>query len=148
LLTIGLTVAPLLTIGEEMAPAALWITSLVGLILGVPFLVLAAWFPSMHYELDSDALRLRCGPYLNYRIPYDEIETIRAKDLRVSLWSSVRLPGLALWGVPYLDEGTIKMCATAAATDILLVETATDKFGMTPADREMFVTGLRSRVER
>src|SRR5437773_1887596 len=39
-------------------------------VIGLPFLALAALFPTMRYELDADALTLRYGPVLRYRIPY------------------------------------------------------------------------------
>ena len=119
-----------------------------GLGLGVPFLVLAFWFPTMRYELDDSALTLRYGPVLAYRIPLDEVQAIERRDLRLSWWSSVRLPGLALFAVPYRGMGQVKMCATAAATGILLIETAGDVYGITPADEVGLRTALQERRGR
>jgi hypothetical protein len=39
------------------------------------------------------------------------------------------------------------MCATAAATGILLIETDSTKYGLTPAAEEEFVAELRARMK-
>lgn len=121
-------------------------TLLLMLAVGAAGLLFAAWFPTMRYELDAHTLTLRYGPVLTYRIPLDEIQTIRKRDLSISLWSSMRLPGLALFTVPYTDVGKVKMCATAAAIDILLIEMTTDKYGLTPADEKGLVAALHARM--
>ena len=102
----------------------------------------------MRYELAGEALTLRYGPVLRYRIPLAHIQTIRRRNLTISLWSSMRLPGLALFRVPYADLGVVKMCATAAATDILLIETGRDKYGLTPADEAGLVAALQARLRQ
>jgi hypothetical protein len=38
------------------------------------------------------------------------------------------------------------MCATAASTGILLIETESTRYGLTPADEEGFVAELRKRM--
>jgi hypothetical protein len=127
---------------------AWWVGLLMGLMalsLGAPFLALAIWFPTMRYELDSQALTLRYGPVLTYRIPLDAVQTIERRDLRISIWSSVRLPGVALFGVPYRGEGEVKMCASAAARGILLIETAGERYGITPADEVGLLAALEAR---
>jgi hypothetical protein len=121
------------------------LTGAIGLGLGVPFLALAFWFPTMRYELDAEALTLRYGPVLAYRIPLDEIQTMKRQNLRLSLWSSVRLPGVALFSVPYRGLGQVKMCATAAANDIFLIETADGLYGLTPADELGLLAALDSQ---
>lgn len=146
LLILALSVWPLLLAGDEL-PGWGWAINLgVGLLIGLPGLVLMAWFPTLHYELDETTLTLRYGPVLTYRIPLAEIRSIRRRDLAISLWSSLRLPGLALFSVPYADVGTVKMCATAAAHGILLIETANEKYGLTPADEAGLVAALRARM--
>ena len=65
----------------------------------------------------------------------------------MTIWSTVRLPGIALFTVPYADVGNVRMCATAALNDILLIETDKEKYGLTPADEEAFVAALQSRME-
>ena len=147
LLIIGLSALMLLAVspGEEGYIIVL-VTFLFMAALGLPFIVLAVWYPTMRYELDDEALTLRYGPVLTYRIPLDQIETIRRRNLGLSLWSSVRFPGIALFGVHYSDVGTVKMCATAALNGILLIETAKEKYGLTPADEATFVAALQARI--
>ncbi len=127
---------------------AWWVGLLIGLValgLGLPFLALAIWFPTMRYELDSQALTLRYGPVLTYRCPLDTVRAVERRDLRISIWSSVRLPGVALFGVPYRGLGEVKMCASAAANGILLIEAAGERYGITPADEAGFVAALEAR---
>ena len=114
--------------------------------LGLAALALAAWFPTMRYELDGETLTLRYGPILRYRIPLEQIKGMRRRNLSISLWSSMRLPGLALFTVPYSDVGRVKMCATAAATRILLIETDGGLYGVTPAEEERFVAAVQERL--
>ncbi|RPI88794.1 MAG: hypothetical protein EHM40_22100 [Chloroflexi bacterium] len=111
------------------------------------FFLLALWFPTMHYELDQHQLTLRYGPVLTYRIPLAEIRTIRRRNLSLTIWSTIRFPGIALFQVPYADVGSVKMCATAALNNILLIETEKEKFGLTPADEAGFVAALMTQME-
>ena len=117
-------------------------------VIGLPFLMLAALFPTMRYELDADALTLRYGPVLRYRIPYAEIQGIQRRDLSIPVWSSLRLPGIALFVVPYNDVGPVRMCATRAAKNVLLIRTARATYGLTPADEPRFLDTLMARLPR
>jgi hypothetical protein len=101
----------------------------------------------MRYELDGTRLTLTYGPLLRYTIDIKQIKSIRRRNMGFSLASSFRFPGLALFSVPYPEIGTVKMCATAASTGILLVETESTKYGLTPADEEAFVGELKRRME-
>jgi hypothetical protein len=142
-------IAPTLAIVLPGAGAPSLITLIAvapGIVIGVPFLALAALFPTMRYELDANALTLRYGPVLRYRIPYAEIQGIQRRDLSVPVWSSLRLPGLALFVVPYNDVGPVRMCATRAATDILLIRTARAMYGLTPADERSFLDAIMARL--
>lgn len=126
-----------------------WVTIvivIIELLLAGWFLALTFWFPTMRYELDEEALTLRYGPALRYRIPLKEISGLRRRNLGLSIWSSMRLPGLALFTVNYSDVGNVKMCATAALTEILLVETEKGLYGLTPADEESFVAAVKERM--
>ena len=116
--------------------------------IGLMFLVITLFFPSMRYELEGSQLILTYGPLLRYTIDIGQIKSIRRRDLRISPLSSFRFPGLAIFGVPYPEIGTVKMCATAAGTDILLIETDSTKYGLTPADEEEFVAELRARMKK
>ena len=124
------------------------LTILLTVPLGLVFLLIAAFFPTMRYEIDGTRLTLSYGPLLRYTIDIGQIESIRRRDLRISPLSSFRFPGLAIFGVPYLETGTVKMCATAASTGILLIETESTKYGLTPANEEEFVAALRERMRQ
>jgi hypothetical protein len=102
----------------------------------------------MRYELDQDQLTLRYGPVLTYRILLKEIRTIRRRNLGLTIWSTIRFPGIALFTVPYADVGNVKMCATAALNNILLIETEKEKYGLTPANEEAFVAALQSQMKQ
>jgi hypothetical protein len=145
LIIIVLAIIPALAAGLSSSNAVL--TLIICIPVAIAFLALAVWFPTMRYELDQDQLTLRYGPFLTYQIPLDEIRTIRRRNLGLTIWSTIRFPGIALFKVPYADVGNVKMCATAALNNILLIETDKDKYGLTPADEEVFVAAVRSQLE-
>lgn len=122
------------------------LTILLTIPLGLVFLLLTVFFPTMRYEIEGTKLMLTYGPLLRYTIDIGQIKSIRRRDLKISPLSSFRFPGLAIFGVPYLEIGTVKMCATAASTGILLIETESTKYGLTPANEEEFVAELRKRM--
>jgi hypothetical protein len=124
------------------------ITILLMIPIGIMFLLLAIFFPTMRYEMEGSCLTLRYGPLLRYTIELGQIKSIRNRDLQISLVSSFRFPGLAIFAVPYPEVGTVKMCATAASHGILLIETASAKYGLTPADEQQFVAELRDRMRQ
>ena len=140
------TATTLASTSPTLQSPALLINLAISLGFGVPILLLAAWFPTMRYELSDETLSLRYGPVLNYRIPLDTITSMRRRNLSITLWSAMRLPGLALFAVPYGDVGKVRMCATAAANGILLIETADRKYGITPADEASFVAAIQARM--
>jgi len=121
--------------------------TLIVMAIGVGFLLLAAFFPTMRYEIDGSRLLISYGPILRYTINLAEIKNIRRCDLSISIVSSFRFPGLALFSVPYPEVGMVHMCATASSHGILLIETRTKKYGITPADEPAFVAELRKRME-
>lgn len=117
-------------------------------IMGSGFLLLAVFFPTMRYEIEDNHLTMIYGPLLRYTLEIAEIESIRRRDLGISVVSSFRFPGLAIFTVPYPEIGAVKMCATAASNGILLIETRSTKYGLTPADEEAFVAEIRKRMGR
>jgi hypothetical protein len=143
---IALTIIPNLAAGLSSGSAVL--TLIICIPVAFTFLILAIWFPTMRYELDESELTLHYGPVLTYRIPLAEIRTIRRRSLGLTIWSTIRFPGIALFKVPYADVGNVKMCATAALNNILLIETEKEKYGLTPADEEEFVAALRTQMEK
>lgn len=122
------------------------ITILLTIPLGLVFLLITIFFPAMRYEIEGRRLILSYGPLLRYTIEIGQIKSIRRRDLGISPLSSFRFPGLAIFGVPYREIGTVKMCATAAGTGILLIETESTKYGLTPENEEEFVKELRARM--
>ncbi len=141
-------VAPL-TSAEVRAetPPIVWVMMLGIAALGVWFLVVGAFFPAMRYEIGDQELVLRYGPLLAYHLPYASVAEVRRTDLVPSLWSSMRVPGLALWKVPYGGIGTVRMCSTRMQRGVLLVTTADGtRFGMSPAEEERFVDTLTARI--
>ena len=123
------------------------LTILLTIPIGLGFLLIVAFFPTMRYEIKGTHLTLTYGPFLHYTIDIDQIKSIRRQDLGFSVVSSFRFPGLALFTVPYPEIGTIKMCATAASNGILLIDTGSTKYGLTPADEETFVAELKKRMK-
>ena len=122
------------------------ITILLTIPLGLVFLLITLFFPAMRYEIAGRRLILSYGPLLRYTIEIGQIKSIRRRDLGISPLSSFRFPGLAIFGIPYREIGMVKMCATAAGTDILLIETESTKYGLTPENEEEFVKELRARM--
>lgn len=143
---IALAIIP--TLVKGLASTSALLTLFICIPIAIAFFVLAVWFPTLCYELHQNQLTLRYGPVLTYRIPLAEIRTIRRRNLSLTIWSAIRFPGIALFTVPYADVGNVKMCATAALYDILLIETEKEKYGLTPADESAFVAALRSRIEQ
>jgi beta-lactamase superfamily II metal-dependent hydrolase len=146
---LGLTMAPLAS--EGMPAQGSWILLLTGglMVLLVAYMLLvAALFPTMRYELEERELVLRYGPILAYRIPYDSIDDVRRRDLQWTVWSSMRFPGLALWGVLYSDVGKVYMCSTRTAEGVLLITTAGRKYGISPAEEDRFADTLQARIEQ
>lgn len=145
LIIIAVAIAPVMAMGLSSSSTVL--TLIICIPVALAFLALAFWFPTMRYELDRDQLTLLYGPVLHYRIPLREIRTIRRRNLSLTIWSTIRFPGIALFTVPYADVGNVKMCATAALNNILLIETAKEKYGLTPADEAAFVAALQAQME-
>lgn len=124
------------------------LTILLTVPIGIGFLLIAIFFPAMCYEIEGTRLTASYGPLLRYTIDIGQIKSIRRRDLNISLVSSFRFPGLAIFSVPYPEVGTVRMCATAASHGILLIETASTKYGLTPAEEEKFVAELRERMSQ
>lgn len=122
------------------------VTILLTVPIGIGFLVIAAYFPSMRYEIDGTSLILTYGPLLRYIIDLEQVKSIKRRDMGIAIVSSFRFPGLALFSVPYPEVGSVKMCATAASSGILVIETESEKYGLTPADEKDFVAELQRRM--
>ena len=114
--------------------------------LGVYFMLLAVWFTTMRYEFDGQKLTLIYGPVLRYAIDLRQVKNVRCADLTPGMLSVVRLPGLALFGIPFVNAGVVYMCATSVTSAIVLIETGKITYGVTPGDESTFVTEIRQRM--
>ena len=141
ILMLGVSLLPLLdpAIAAEEGVVVLWITAGFMVPLITFFLATLASLPAMRYELTTDSLLISCGPLLRYRVSYADIVDVRCLDLTPSLWSSMRFPGLALWSVHYADVGAVRMCATRMANGIIVISTASRRYGITPAEEDRFI---------
>lgn len=143
LLAIGLN----LLLGSGLSGPFL-LAILITVSIGAMFLLIAVFFPAMRYEIEGDRITLSYGPLLRYTIDIDQIKSIRSRDMAIGMVSSFRFPGLAIFSVPYPQVGPVKMCATAAGTGILLIETGSTKYGLTPLDEQGFVTEVQRRIRQ
>lgn len=115
--------------------------------IGFPSLIILFSLPNMKYVLDDKNLIMSCG-FLKYIVPFSSIRKVSKRDLQISLWSSFRFPGLALFTVPYVDVGNVKMCATSASKGIILIESDSGLYGITPLDEDTFISDLMNRLRR
>lgn len=129
---------------REIGPAATTLVIALLVVVAVPTLAFAWWLPSMRYELGDRELALICGP-IRYVIPLDSIRSIEQRDLTPSLLTSFRLPGVALFKVPYVGVGRIRMCATGAANDLTVIDTDRGLYGITPEDPAGFTAAVGAR---
>jgi hypothetical protein len=136
-----------LATGFDSSNLFITVIGLAGMVIFLIATALAMFFPQMRYELRSDHLALLYGPYQMYTIPYAEIHKVSWQDLAVSPVSAIRLPGLALFRVPYTGSGVLKMCATSAATRILVIQTSGGTYGITPLEEGPFVSALMQHVK-
>lgn len=153
---LGLTLMCVLPLGMLLLPGAvepgeewaIWMTlGIMAPLVGF-FVLTFLSLPRMRYEVGADALHIRCGPFLHYTLAYAEITEVRTATLTPSLLSSMRLPGLALWGVPYVREGTIYMCATRMSRDLLLIRAGKRRYGITPDNEMAFVHALLPKLPK
>jgi hypothetical protein len=54
-----------------------------------------------------------------------------------------KLPGYTLFKIRYGGIGPVRMCATSMTKRILVIETDTDVWGITPTDVDSFVATIR-----
>lgn len=140
-------VAPLLDRALPVTVVGLILSAFIGAI-GIWVWLIGIMHWQMLYEFADDALHLRLGFLLTYRIPYDEIDGVEQRDLRPTLWSSMRWPGLAVYKVPYGGDGQIRMMSTRMARDVVVIRADGNLYGMSPAEEDRFLAELRSRAKR
>ncbi|MGQ9702806.1 MAG: PH domain-containing protein [bacterium] len=114
--------------------------------IAVLFLGIIIILPTMRYELQKDILSLRCGPF-RAKIPYSEIKKIIKTDLVFHPIASCRWPGFALGDCYYADWGHVWMCATSMCKNIILIQTTSKLYGVTPKDEIAFIEKLKKKTE-
>jgi len=110
------------------------------------FLILLFTYHTLRYEFREDGLYLIYGPFKE-KIDYKDILKFEKRDLEFNPLSSLRMPGLVLFNVIYSDEGKVRMYATTAGSNVLLIYTKKRKYGITPQNEESFILELEKRVE-
>jgi hypothetical protein len=131
----------------EMPPIILIPFVLFGVGVTVPLLVIAWYFPQMRYLLGRKEIVLSYGPLMYDRVPIDAIRSIRRRNLRLSPISTFRFPGLAIFYVHYLGMNRIRMCATSATKQILIIDIGHRRYGITPEDEWGLVQAIRERAD-
>ena len=127
-----------------------WTVSIL-LTLAFVCLILFRTVSAVDYALEEDALVLRYGKLINYRIRYRSIKDVRRYTLagkgRLPLQGPwVKMPGLDTTIYSTDDVGDINLLATTSAGPIVLIETVGGNFGINPVDEEGFISALRQQV--
>lgn len=108
-----------------------------------------AIYPTMRYEMRTDALCLVCGPF-SWTIPYSEITGIEKTNLEYHLIFTLicwQLPGYAIGKCYYADRGRVRMCTTSMCKNITVIKTDKSLYGITPRDEETFINSLKERMK-
>jgi hypothetical protein len=127
-----------ITLGLILILAPLFI---VFLSLAIIIVVAIFAIPRMRYELHEAELLIVLGPRKEH-IPYNYIVNVLVKDLSFNVLSSFRMPGIALFDVMYSDEGIVRMYSTHALKDVVFIKTLNKKYGISPKDKESFISSL------
>lgn len=137
-----------MAIAQEEIPLLLTVFLVVVALATTAPLFAVAWYsPSIRYTVTDDAVVLSMGRLMYERIPLDQITRIESRaELQISLLASFRFPGLAVFDVDYVDVNRVRMLATSSSKAILLIETATTRYGITPADEAAFLDAMRQRL--
>jgi len=121
------------------------------LALAIPALLCAAVLffasivPTMKYTVTNTEVIAACGPF-HWSIPIRQIRSISEGDLDWLPWSEGwKIPGYTLFKIRYGGVDAVHMCATALCRRILLIDTETALWGITPADVDGFVSAVESK---
>lgn len=123
---------------------------IIEMVLLAPILMASIFFlttyPTMRYIIENGTLLLKCGPF-KWTITIQSIKSIAEKDLKYLPYSEGwKLPGYALFKIRYGDVGAVKMCATALTKQVLLIETDSELYGITPDNVDLFISALKQEV--
>jgi hypothetical protein len=147
------SIAMVAILGSLSVPAVKHTTTNVQLLfaVGIPALICAAVLffalivPTMKYTVTDSEVIPSCGPF-HWSIPIPQIRSISERDLPWLPWSEGwKLPGYALFKIRYGGVDAVHMCATALCKRILLIDTETGLWGITPADVSGFVSAVENK---
>ena len=127
-----------------------WIVVLLPTLI-VVFLILFRSARAVSYTLEADALVLRYGTLVNYRMPYSTIRDVKHYTLTTQNRPPMRgtwalLPSLDATAYRTDDAGDIKMLATTSAGPIVLIKSESGNYGINPILDEEFISALRQRI--
>ncbi|TVR70377.1 MAG: hypothetical protein EA415_13025 [Sphaerobacteraceae bacterium] len=144
---LALFIIPLAIAGGEI-PLPLTIFLLIVAFAATAPLFAVAWYsPLITYIVGQESITLSMGRMMHDTIRFEEISRIeRRPKLSVSLLSAFRFPGLAVFDVDYVDANRVRMLATSASKNLLLIDTATKRYGITPADESAFLDAISHRL--
>jgi len=125
--------------------AQMWLAGVIPALLCAAVLFFAAIVPTMKYSVTDSEVIPSCGPF-HWSIPIGQIRSISESDLDWLPWSEGwKIPGYTLFKIRYGGVDAVHMCATSLCKRILLIETETGLWGITPADVSGFVSAVESK---
>jgi hypothetical protein len=145
--TLALFIVPMMPAWGEIPWVVMALLVILGIVVTAPILLVAWTMSNMRYLITDSELILEMRPLINDRIRLEEITHVECRDLKNSLLSSFRFPGLAVFDVAYRDAGRVRMCATSASTGIVLISAGQKRYGVTPEDAEGFIEMLVERSD-
>ena len=147
------SVAMIAVFGGFTAVMVLHTTTRVQMLLGIAIpallcaavLFFAAIVPTMKYTVTNSEVIPSCGPF-HWSIPISQIRSMSERDLEWLPWSEGwKIPGYTLFKIRYGGVDAVHMCATALRKRILLIDTESGLWGITPADVDGFVSAVQSK---
>lgn len=130
----------------EMTGVGLALLGVLGV--GGAALFFAVILPTMKYVVTDTLVILSCGPF-RWKIQICDIQKVVEKNVGwLPISEGWKLPGYALFKIDCADVGTVRMCATSLTRRIMLIQTADDLWGITPADPEGFVAALHRKEDQ
>lgn len=135
-----------------------WVGASIGVtLIGTLAVVLVSFFISllrspktMVYELDDEALLLKLSWFSKARIPLGSIRGVRVDSPKGSpsrIWGG-DMPGLYFGSFTWRGIGrNVRLFATELKP-MVFIETATQIYGISPAERDEFVADLTQRMQR
>lgn len=117
----------------------------------IPLILLIGFYTGIYhtisYEVYEKELILKCGPFSS-KIQYKKIKKItKIEELGFSPIGLYRSSKYLLGSSYFVKSGWIKMYATNCK-NVLLIETDTKRYGITPSNEEDFLRILNERLKK